>query len=233
MQHPHEGRKEKTVTFQHKPRKRPAQKSIPVLIISALGIVGIVALVLLVPGFQPIDIALLLVVVGLGAAGYTQDTLRGIATVVMIYVATGTAATFYQKVSPYVGAIQQTLTLNLEATVGENIDRGTLALSFSLLAMIIWIVLETIARLSFRDTSLPALGILDKLGGVFVHLIVGILVASLLFNAIGYGRSRRVHDKALLRPEFNQVLYLYYNTQSFWFPRNPPPIYVYDLDRRR
>jgi len=206
---------------------------VPRLIFSTLGTVGVIVLYFLIPGFQPIDIILLLIVVAWGTAGYSQGTIRGIMTIIMLYVATGVAATFYQALSPYVGAIQQVLTLELSESSSANISNSTLALSFSLLTVIIWGMLELISRLSFRDTSLPGLGILDNMGGILVHLVIGIMIVSLLFNAIGYGRSRRVHDRALLRPKFNQVLYLHYTAQSFWFPRRPPSIYVYDLDLPR
>jgi len=176
---------------------------------------------------------LLLLVVGFYTAGYAQNTLRGIMTMVMLYVATGVAATFYQATSPYVGAIQQVLALDLSTSTSVNVSHSTPALSFILLTVITWVVLEIIGRLSFRDTSLPGLAILDNLGGILTYLVIGILVTSLLFNAIGYGWSRRAHDQALLRPRFNQVLYLHYTTQSFWFPRKPPPIYVYDLNLPR
>jgi len=223
------------VTAQYKPRRHLAQKAIPPLILSALGTVGVVGLYFLVPGLQPIDIVLLLVVVGFSAVGYTQGILHGIMTIVMLYVATGVAATFYRMVTPYVGTIQWLLELpftrNLDTS--PSVDYDTLALSFGLLAVIAWGALEVISRASFRDTSLPRLGMLDNLGGILTYLVVGILVASLLFNAIGYGQQRHVHDRALLRPGFNQVLYLHYTAQWFWFPRRPPPIYVYDLDLPR
>jgi len=217
------------VTFKEKRRQQTTQKWIPVLIIGALGTVGVVALYALVPGFQTIDLVLLLIVVAFGAMGYNQGILRVVTTAVMLYVATGVAATFYPQAAPFTKAIQTTVTLDWGADVGGSVGRGTLALSFSLLTAIIWVTLEAITRLSFRDTSLPKLGILDKLGGLVGYLIIGIVVVSLAFNLIGYGRSRPVHDKAFLRTGLNQVLYLHYITQSFWFPKGPPPIYVYDL----
>jgi hypothetical protein len=235
------------VTPAHKPRKRLPKEAIPPLIISTLGTVGAAALYYLIPGFQFMELALMLVVVGLSAVGYAQGLLHGVMTAVMLYVATGVAATFYRAASPYVHTILQALALLQQAAMsmvnphqsttpgiarmlGEGISHDTLAVSFCLLTIITWGALEAINRASFKDTSLPRLGILDNLGGVLVHLAIGILVASLLFNAIGYGQQRRVHNNALLRPTLNKVLYLYYTAQSFWFPKRPPPIYVYDLD---
>jgi len=206
---------------------------IPSLIISVLGIIGIAVLYLLFPGLQAIDVAMLLIVVCFAAASCTQGILRGVMTVAALYIATGIAATFYPTIAPYVSAFQQVLKTLLgsgtDTTLSVHVDNGTLAFSFSLLTVVIWVVLELLGRGSFQDTSLPALGILDKLGGIIVYLLVGILVATLLFNAIGYGGGRGVHDAALLRPQFNQVLRLHYITQLFWFPRRPPPLYVYDL----
>ena len=96
--------------------------------------------------------------------------------------------------------------------------------------LLIWVILEVIARLSFRDVGLPVLALVDKIGGIVIFLLLGILVASLLFNVFGYGRrTRRAHNASLLRPAFNTVFRLHYASQSFWFGSNPPPIYTYDL----
>ena len=118
------------------------------------------------------------------------------------------------------------------AVLAVTLTGDVLAVSFGVLAVIVWGTLEYISRVSFRDTSLPRLRVLDNVGGVLIYLLIGILVASLLFNTIGYGSLRRAHNKALLRPRFNQVLALYYTAQSSWFSR-PPSIFVYDLDLPR
>jgi len=218
------------VTVQSKSRKRLAQEAAPLLTLGTLGTVGVIVLYFLIPGFQPIELVLMLAVVGFGTAGYAQRTIRGIMAIPMLYIATGMAATFYRTVAPYVGAFQRVLTLDFSPSTGPNVGRGTLAISFGLLTAVIWVALEAIGRASFRDTSLPRLGILDNLGGVLVYLVIGVLVASLLFNAVGYGWPRIVRRAALLRPIFNQVLHWHYTAQSFWFPRkSPPDIYVYDL----
>ena len=231
--------------------QRPlAKEAVPPLVLGALGSAGVMALYFLVPGFQPLELVLLLVVMGFVVAGYTQRIVRGVMTIALLYFATGTAATFYRSIAPYVGTIMQAWTILWKMAVATfsrtaipeidfnpsgEVNHHVLAVSFGLLAVIIWDVLEVIGRISFRDTHLPRLRILDNLGGVIVHLIIGALVASLLFNTLGYsyGQPRRVHNKALLRPIFNQVLYRHYTAQSFWFPEEPPPIYVYDLDLPR
>jgi len=216
------------VTVQ-KPKGRSAQEVIPPLILATLGIIGVLLLYLLVPGFQSIELVLLATVACV-AAGYTQGIVRGVITIVILYIATGLAATFYQVAAPYTGLVKAILTLPLTGnfSLDVTLDNGTLAFSFGLLTVLTWLVLEIAMRVSFQDTSLPGLGVLDNLGGVIVYLIVGVLVASLLFNALGYGRLRPTHDRALLRPAFSQVVYLHYATQSFWFPRRPPAIYTYD-----
>ena len=229
------------MTTQFEPRRGIDRELIPPLLIATLGAVGVLALYLLVPRLQFIELVLLLVAVICGAAGYRQGIVRGITTAVFIYIATGIAATFYRVPAPYVAGIRRFFALVLSGNAaggevhvsGQSVDGDSLALSFILLTAVIWAGLEALGRTAFRDTSLPKLGILDRLGGVAVHLIVGALVASLLFNASGYGQLQRAHNKALLRPKFNQVLAMHYTAQSFWFPRTPPPIYVYDLDLPR
>jgi hypothetical protein len=200
--------------------KKTAKDLIPPLILFTLGIIAVVLLYLL-PGrnFQPIELMLLILVVGAAALGYRQRILRGIMTLVILYFASGMAATFYPFTAPYIGA-----------PLGEKMTNAKYALSFVVLMLAIWIALEAIGRQFFKDTSLPGLGFLDNLGGVFLYLIFGILLATLLFNAIGYGSGgRRSHDKAELRSAFRTVLNVHYTAQSFWFPRRPPLIYTYDL----
>jgi uncharacterized membrane protein required for colicin V production len=231
------------VTVQFDTRNRFNKDLIPPVLILALGTLGVVALLWLTPGFQVLDLLLLLVVVGFAAVGYTQGIIRGIMTAVIIYIATGIAATFYTLPAPYVGTLGQLFRLifagqvvegELGASYGENVTRDSLAVSFFLLTIVIWIILGAASRSAFRDTSLPGLGVLDKLGGALVYFFVGLLVASLAFNTLGYGRFRQVHNESLLRYRFNQVLSLHCNAQAFWFPPGKlPPIYAYDLDLAR
>jgi uncharacterized membrane protein required for colicin V production len=227
-------RNRKDMTVQFRPRRRTDTKLIPTLLIGALGIAGIVALFLLVPGVQFIELVLLAIVVGIVAMGYRRGIIRGIISILFLYIATGTAATFYPIPAPYISGIRDMFAGSLVGgrldVANVTVDGDSLATSFILLMLVVWIVLEAIGHSASPDTSLPRLGILDNLAGIGVHLIVGVLVASLLFNAIGYGHLRRTHHKAVFRSRFNQVLTLHYGTQSFWFGESPPPIYVYDLD---
>ena len=224
-------RNRRDMTVQFRPRRRTDTKLIPTLLIGALGIAGIVALFLLVPGVQFIELVLLAIVVGIVAMGYRRGIIRGIISILFLYIATGIAATFYPIPAPYVAGIRQFLGRMSVGTVTQGeLDGDSLAISFILVMLITWIALEAIGHSASPDTSLPRLGILDNLAGVGAHLVVGVLVASLLFNAIGYGHLRLAHHKAVFRSRFNQVLTLHYGTQSFWFGESPPPIYVYDLD---
>jgi len=213
-------------------KKKSAKEITPPLLLGILGLGGVLAIYLSVPGFRPIELVLL-ITVGFAAWGYTQNIVRGITTIVILYIATGVAAVFYRAAVPYTAVIKMVITLPLTRHFSTHppMDNGTLAFSFGLLTVLVWVVLEIAVRVSFHDVSVPALSILDNLGGTFVYLIVGILVASLLFNALGYGRLRPMHDRARLRPVFNKVVYVHYVTQSFWFNR-PPAIYAYDLKLR-
>ena len=215
------------------------------LILGAMGTLGVAALYYVTPGLQPIELPLMLLVVLIGAVGYTQGILHGVLTTIYLYIGTGVAATFYRGAAPYVKMIQQSWVAvwqwvvsvaslrstdmqDISRVLDEAANRDTLAISFVVLTVIVWAILEMISRASLKDTSLPRIGILDNLGGVFMYLVIGVLVATLLFNAAGYGRLRRAHDKALLRQEFNRALHSYYSAQSFWFS-SPPPLYSYDL----
>jgi len=211
------------MTAQPTLRRRAEKNPVPSLIISVLGMAGILALKFFVLDLYLIEMALLLVVVGFCAIGCTQDIIRGLVSLAMLYIASGVAAVFYRAIAPFVGA-----------PFGGGVNYDILALSFGLLTVVLWGALEIIGRVTFRDTSIPALGILDNLGSLLIYLLTGVLAASLLFNTIGYGYwGYRAHDNASLRPAFNRVLYLHYTAQSFLFPRGLPPIYTYDLDAPR
>jgi hypothetical protein len=214
-----------------KEEKRTFARLIPPLIIGTLGVFGVVALYYLIPELQVIEFIPLVTIVGACAIGYLRRIVRGILSIVIVYLATVAAAFLYRGVAPFVNAILEILSFNLEASVEDLAPLGAQAFTFALITVFVWFMLELIRRATFQTPELSQIGILDNLGGLMVHLVLGILIASLLFNTAGYGRSRPSHDRAYFRQTFNQVLALHYNTQAFWF-QDPPPIYVYDLHAR-
>jgi uncharacterized membrane protein required for colicin V production len=206
---------------QKEKRKLTAKDIIFPLVIGTLGAVGTIAANFMVPGFQGFEVALLLVMVIGATIGYNRRVVRGLVTIPFLYVATGFAAFTYEPAAPYIGAPFGDFR-EVEPT------RIVKVFSFFVLMLAVWIALEGISRALFKDMSLPKLGILDNFGGVLVHFIIGILVAALLFNALGYtqrwegGGSAR---KATLSPMLLQVVRAGYTTQSFWFPGKPPALY--------
>ena len=212
--------------------KRSFARLIPPLIIGTLGVFGVASLYALKLGFRSIEFIPLLVIVCAAAVGYLRGIVRGILSIVTLYISTVAAALFYRALAPYIHAVGELFSFNLNASIESGASRGSQAFTFVLLTVIFWFLLELASRVTFQTPDLPQIGILDKLGGVLIHLVVGVLAASLLFNAAGYGRSRPRHDQAYLRRTFNNVLYLHYTTQSFWFGHRPPPIYTYDLNAR-
>ncbi len=206
------------------------QKAIPLLVIGTLGTVSIVAFKFLMPATTALDILLAFVIVPFAAVGYSKGLMRGLLTVGVLYITTGLAATLYPSISPYTGAIRQLLHGNVNVVIGQGIDRAAMSLAFLVLWLLFWIILGLLVKVTFPETSLPALGILDNLGGLLVYTLIGVLVASLLFAALGYGWAPAAHDRAYLRPAFNQVIRIHYFIQSFWFLHRPPAIYVYDLN---
>ena len=208
------------MTTTNEPRRRAsARELVPPLIIGTLGTIGFVAAYLLVPGYRPVDLLLLLVVASC-AVGYRQRTLRGLASIAALYVATGVAATFYNPAAPYVGSPF--------GDFREQVPRSIYAYTFCVLTFVAWAALEALSRGLFKDVSLPALRILDNLGGALLYPVVGFLVAGILFNAFGYKGLR--HPVGKLNPTFKQVVRIHYLSQSFWFPAGEPFLYTYDLD---
>jgi len=202
------------------------------LILGIIGLFGSIAIYYFLPGFLSIDLMMMLVIAFFVAIGYNLKTVRGVMAIVILYLSTGFSAILYRSVAPYVGAMLRVFTFDLSASVEDGATRGDLALTFILLTFVFWLILEILMRIFAEDTTISSIGILDNLGGVVVYFLVGVLVAALLFNAIGYSRSRALHDAARLRRPFNQVMYLLYNTQVFLFGRNPPHLYIYDLHAR-
>lgn len=205
----------------HKEKRKLAARDIVFpLFIGTLGTVGVLVAFFADPGFLEIDLLLLVVVAG-ATLGYNRRIVRGLVTVPFLYTATGFAAITYGSAAPYIGApfgdFRET-----EPT------RAVKAISFFVLMLVVWIALEGISRALFSDMSLPRLGILDNLGGVLIHLLIGILIAALIFNALGYMQRWRASGSACsakLAPVFLQVVRAGYMTQSFWFSGKTPPFY--------
>jgi uncharacterized membrane protein required for colicin V production len=202
-------------------RKLTAKDIIFPLVIGTLGAVGAILAFFLVPDFQSIDVMLLLVMVAGATIGYNRRTIRGLVTLPFLYVATGFATLAYEPASPYIGA-----------PFGDFREieppRGVKVFAFFVLMVVVWLALEGISRALFRDMSLPKMGMLDNFGGVLVHIVIGVLIAALIFNALGYtqrwvkGGSAR---KAKLAPVLLQVVRAGYLTQSFWFSGKTPALY--------
>lgn len=200
-------------------RRRSASESVVPLLVLFVGISAALWLYYGVGGFQPLELALMVVAVAFAAMGYRHKILRGLMSAVFVYIATGVAATFYLPAAPFVGA-----------PFGDQVTDTIRALSFLVLTAAVWILLEIITRAIIPETSLPEVRFLDNLGGLVVYLAVGVVVVSLLFNAAGYvPRLRQAHDQAQFRPRFNQVIALLATSQSFWFRGELPRIYTYDL----
>lgn len=219
--------------FQETPQRRTEGRGVTALIVETLGILAIVAYYFFGPReLHGLDMVMLFVIVSFTAYGTMRTILRGVMTGVAVYLATGMAASFYTLLTPYSRSFLDALAyLGLSTAPAGEIDYSALALSFAVLTVLLWAILELLFHASFESTHIGFLGPTDRVGGGIVYLVVGILVAALLFNTIGYGAAGRpAHDQASLRPEFNRVLKLHYEAQSFWFARRPPAIYVYDLD---
>lgn len=191
------------------------------LVIGTLGAVGAIVALFVVPGLLQVEVLLLIVMVAGATIGYNRRTMRGLVTMPFLYIATGFAALAHEAAAPYIGAPFGDFR-EVEPT------RGVKVLSFFVLMLVVWIALEGISRALFRDMSLPKLGILDNFGGVLVHLVIGVLIAALIFNALGYTEQWRESGsarKARLGPALLQVVRAGYLTQSFWFSGKPPALY--------
>ena len=220
------------MTLLEKAEKKPNRsKGIAALVVATLGMIGIVVYALYGSReLNGIDLAMLFVIVAVTAYGITETIIRGVLTAVALYLATAVTSSFYAVLTPYARTF-----LNLLANVGlarppaEPVDTSALAVSFAFASVLVWIILESLFRVALPETHLSLLGTLDRAGGALVYLVIGIVFATLLFHTIGYGvAGRKAHNRASLRPQFNQAMDIIHQSQSPWFAGHPPVIYTYD-----
>jgi hypothetical protein len=202
------------------------------LVIATLGTLLIIVLFFLLPGFQTIEMLALLLGVAIAALGYSRCIVRGLTSYLILYVSSGIAASLYQSTTPYVARLLNSLAHPFSArpVVAPTLTRGDYAFTFALLTVSVWGLLELLTKAVMPDAGIPKLRIADNIAGVLIHLLVAALAATLFFNTLGYGGLRYAHNRAQFRDAFNRVLLVHYQTQSFWFSDDPPPILVYDLD---
>ena len=212
-------------------KKRSRSKGIIGLIVATLGTIGIVAYSFYGPReLRGMDMVMLFIILGITAYGSTETIIRGVLTAVSVYLSTAVASTFYTVLTPYARSILNLLSdINLARPPVQPIDTSALALSFAFASTILWVVLESLFRAALPETRLVILGPLDRIGGTLLYLGIGIVAATLVFHVVGYGvAGRRPHDRADLRPEFNQAMDLIRQSQTIWFAGRPPAIYTYD-----
>jgi uncharacterized membrane protein required for colicin V production len=224
------------MTLLEKAEKKPTKsKGVIALIFATLCTIGIVVYVFYGPrDLRVMDVAMLFIIVAVGAYGTMQTIIRGLLTALAIYLGTAVAGLFYYLLTPYARSFLNVLgTIGLGGRPPGRVDTSALALSFFVIAGVLWLILELLFRAALPETHITFLGPMDRVGGTLVYLAIGIVVASLSFNVIGYGTAgRTAHNRASLRPAFNRVIELTYRTQSFWYPGGPPAIYAYDQDLR-
>jgi hypothetical protein len=203
-----------------KERQASRRRLYAALVFATLGTVAVFGVVFSIGGFQTLEPILLLIPVGFGALGFRQTVVRGLLTAVIVYVATGVAAMLHLTTAPYFGAY-----------FGNVVTNSVRAVSFAVLSIAVWIVLEVVSRYLIPSPGLPRLGGLDTMGSFVIYIALGVMVASIAFNTIGFsGRWKRAHDAALLRSTFNRVFSLHYTAQSVWLPGGPPQLYAYDVE---
>ncbi len=220
------------MTLLEKAERKPTKsKGIIALIVITLSTVGVVIYYFYGSReLRGMDMAMLLVIAAFVGYGTMQYIIRGLLTAISIYLATAIGGTFYHVLTPYSRSFLNVLAkAGLARPPAARVDVSALALSFAIATVVLWIVLEVLFRASLPETHIALLGPVDRVGGTLIYMGIGIVVAALLFNGIGYGvAGRTAHNRASLRPAFNQVIKLTYQTQSFWFSGQPPAIYTYD-----
>ncbi|MCJ7736403.1 MAG: CvpA family protein [Anaerolineae bacterium] len=191
----------------------------PPVIIATLGTISLLVYGYMTPRFQLMEFGVLFVAILFCAVGYTQNVVRSLASGVALYLTAGLAVRFYVGAAPYIGS-----------PFGEEITRNILTLSYVVLALAFWALLESLSRAFLRDASLPWLGFFDHLSAAVVYLILGLLVASILFTVLGYSSQLRgQHNASVLRPVFNEIFRPVYISQTPWFAQRSPAIYAYDI----
>jgi uncharacterized membrane protein required for colicin V production len=175
---------------------------------------------------NPIDILIGFTLLAGIAWGFVRGLVRMAINLLILYIATVLAMTFYPTVGRWIGYI-----------VGNNLGSASIEVAaFVLILALTTAILSFIVGRTYKDTELPGVRQIDQLGGMLIGFIVistwiGLAIVALAFvlsatdtassglrdNLVMFFRSSR------LIPIFYRLLPIVLATLRPWMPKGLPP----------
>ena len=180
----------------------------------------------LAPWLNPLDALIVFALLGGIVMGFVQGLVRMALSILVLYVATVLAMTFYVRGGWLIAYLTS-------GALPRTIDE---ALAFLLILLLFTLVVNFVLNRTYKDTALPGLRKIDQLGGmvlgfVLVSIWVGLAIVALAFvltatSEIGSGFWRTLSyyfTRSTLIPIFYRFLPLAYATLRPWMPKGLPP----------
>jgi membrane protein required for colicin V production len=174
---------------------------------------------------NPFDILIAIAMIVGVAIGFVRGLLRMLFAVVVIYLATVVAMTFYVPFGRFIGRILTTMSRT-----------GTEALAFALILILVAVILQFLLSRTYRDTEWPGLRQIDQLGGLIFGFLVTSLWIGLAIVGAGFvlqtpapgGEATQSNltyyfQTSTLIPIFYRFLPLAFATLKPWVPKGKLP----------
>jgi uncharacterized membrane protein required for colicin V production len=173
---------------------------------------------------NPFDVLILLALLAGSAWGFVRGLIRMALSLVVLYVSAVLAMTVYERVGDYF-----TYMFGLPMNISEG-------LAFLVILAVTSIVLNSVLRLTYRDTELPGIRQVDQLGGMvigffitciwigFTILAFAFMLGASIAEEEGLGVNLIAYfQRSNLIPIFYRFLPIALATLRPWMPKGLPP----------
>ena len=176
--------------------------------------------------FNPFDILIGFALLAGIAWGFVRGLVRMALNLLILYIATVLAMTFYPTVGRWIGYIAAE---GLSKTMTE-------VMAFALILAVTTVILTFVLSRTYKDTELPGVRQIDQLGGMLIGFIVistwiGLAIVALAFvlkatDMAGSGLRDNMlmyFQSSQLIPIFYRLLPIVLTTLRPWMPKGLPP----------
>jgi len=173
---------------------------------------------------NPYDFVIALALIGGVALGFVRGLMRMAISLVVLYVAASLAVAFHIRLGIWISQMS-----GLPLAVAQ-------AMGFLLILAVVAILLNFLARRTYRDTELPGLRQVDQLGGMVIGFVLTIIWIGLGLLVLAYMLSVPVTESDTVRmsmityfqdsnliPIFYKFLPIAVATLRPWMPKGLPP----------
>ncbi|NOZ06774.1 MAG: CvpA family protein [Chloroflexi bacterium] len=174
-----------------------------------------------------LDFVILFAILGFMGLGFAQGLIRRLIDLLSLYLGLIVTSLYEPQISRRV-----------TATLGPSDTPGREVFLFLLLLMIVVIAVNVLGYLGYRNTALPFSGTLDRVGGLFVGLLTGlvwVLITIILIHFLiqvswpTYDNVRQFFvaawDHSLLVPTFANGVSILGKAISPWLPAGLPVVF--------